>query len=406
MKKLRVIGQVIIGITFIFSGFVKAVDPVGVAIKISDYFEAFHLGALTPMAMGFAILIAAFEFLLGAHLVMGLRIRLLAIPTLILVSFFTVLTLYLAIYNPVSDCGCFGDAIKLTNWQTFFKNLVLLPFALIIFENRKSVKEPISSNRSLFLSAIYAVFILGLIYYCLTFLPIIDFRPYQTGTNIPSEMSVPNGEKQDQYETSFILEKKGVQKEFGVDDYPYTDSSWVFIDSKTKLIQKGYDPPAKNFALMDAEGNNVSDIILNHVKPVILIIVPKLEDVKINDWSNLGLLKDICVKNKTGLYVVTSSLSEEIVRFESAARADFEFLFADETLLKTITRANPGIVLINNGTILGKWNYNRVDEINLFEKPLEATLIMNQERSNWVLVFACLFLLIAGTSIIYRNKHN
>ncbi|TAJ15722.1 DoxX family protein [Marinilabiliaceae bacterium JC017] len=367
---LRFISRLIIGIVFTFSGFVKAVDPVGGAIKIKDYLEAFHLSALEDLSLPLAILLSTFEFLIGFHLLVGIRVKLVAIPAFLFMLFFTGLTLVLAIANPVSDCGCFGDAIKLTNWQTFYKNLITLPFSFIIFHQRKNYKENLALWRSWLLTGLCCIFAVGLSIYSLDNLPLLDFRPFKVGTSILEDSKIPEGAPMPEYETIFILEKDGIKKEFDVNNYPYEDSTWVFVESKTNLIKEGYQPPILNFMLDTPEGENLTDNLLHHSQPVVLMITPKLEKANTTQIEEFKKIRNVCMEKGYPFYCVTASLPETIYAFDVKHEANFDYLSADETMLKTIIRSNPGLMVLKDGIIMAKYHYNHLPKPESFKNPV------------------------------------
>ncbi len=249
MKFLRNFSRVIIGIVFIYSGFVKVVDPLGSAYKFTDYFVAMNLEFLSGAALTFAILLCVAELVLGIALLFNLVPKIASWGLLLFMGLFTPLTLWLAAANPVSDCGCFGDALILTNWQTFFKNVIIDVFVVIIFWQRKKYKPAYSPFWQWTLGFVFAGFCFWLSFYCLNNLPIIDFRPYHIGANIPESMIVPDEEKDnvDVYESVFVYEKNGEQKEFNEDNLP--DSTWNFVDAEHRLVKEGYRPPIHDFTI-------------------------------------------------------------------------------------------------------------------------------------------------------------
>lgn len=249
MKVLRNFSRIFTGIIFIFSGFVKVIDPLGSAYKFTDYFTAMNLEFLIGGALVFAVLMSVAELIIGIALLFNLVPKLSAWGLLLFMGFFTPLTLWLAAANPVSDCGCFGDALILTNWQTFYKNLIILAFTIIVFISRKKFK-PLYNNFfqwSLGIGFTIAATILSI--YCLRNLPVIDFRPYHIGANIPEGMIIPEDQQEDKdiYESTFIYEKDGKQQEFAPDNLP--DTTWNFIDAKHVLVKEGYKPPIHDFTI-------------------------------------------------------------------------------------------------------------------------------------------------------------
>lgn len=404
MKALQIVSLWIVGLTFIFSGFVKAVDPAGFATQITDYLYAFHIEYLKTLSFSIAIGLAAFEFLIGTHLILQLRIKQVAWPLLIFMIYFTLLTLVIAIFNPVSDCGCFGEAVKLTNWQTFGKNLILLPLSFIIFKARKQLPSPISAFRGTVITALHACFIISIACYASYDSPIFDFRPYKIGVNIPHAMSIPAGAEQPEYDTRFIMEKNGVKQEFGVTDYPYTDSTWVFVSSKTIVLKEGYQPAIKDFHINDLNNIESSHLLLNSQEPVFVMISPKLSKADTTNMTNMVKLHLLAQEKGFHFYCLTASDNSNIDSFEKTYNVGFNYLTADETILKTITRSNPGLMMIYDGTIVGKWNVNRIQDASIFSNPLEGALTLHRKRSNALMLFACFFFILAGTSIIFRYK--
>ena len=222
-----------LGIVFIFSGFVKADDPYGTVYKIEDYFSAFgwtdYVPSLAPLFL--SCLMAVLEFTLGVYLFFGIRKKLTSIATALVMLLMTPFTLYLALANPVSDCGCFGDAIVLTNWETFWKNVLLLFFALWLYFNNSLILRFISKKSQWLISLYSILYSVSVVAYCIIYLPIFDFRPYYVGANIRQQMEIPEGEEPPVYETTFILEKDGVRKEFTLDNYPGRAADAVSIIS-------------------------------------------------------------------------------------------------------------------------------------------------------------------------------
>ena len=406
---LKHFSRIFTGATFVFSGFVKAVDPVGGAVKFNDYFQAFHMDWFMPMSMPFSIGLATLEFLIGIFLVLNIFPRRNAIVAFVFMVFFTILTLGLAIFNPISDCGCFGDAIKLTNWQTFWKNIVILIFATVLFVLRKEITSPFSKLRQLTFYFLMLFYILGVAAYSLEHLPIIDFRPYATGTHIPSGMSIPEDAPQPEYETTFILEKDGKRKEFTEDNYPYEDSTWVFIESKTKVIQEGYQPPLQDFILQHPEQGNITDQLINQSEPLFLVISPSLQEIDEKQAMKLAEFQQSSRQDGLDFYIVTSSTSGQISRFNDQSPTEFDFLLGDETNLKTIIRSNPGMLLIINGTIAGKWHYNDLPPVKAAGQPLSFALTQQQNHKTFLLLMVHAFVIALAAFLIlfqFRKTQN
>jgi hypothetical protein len=273
---------------------------------------------------------------------------------LILMLVFTPLTLVLALTNPVSDCGCFGDAVHLSNWQTFGKNVVLLSFAIFLFRGRNLFKTSLkpSSEWILISSAILVIFTFSV--YNLRYLPVIDFLPYKKGVNIPEKMIIPVNAVPDEYYTTFIYEKNGIQKEFTLENYPENDSSWKFVDQKTKLIKKGYQPPIHDFSITTLNNEDITQEILADTGYTFLMISKKLEEANITDLFKGFETGQYLAANNTAFYILTSSGADDVKKYQFSKK--LKFCFTDETTLKSMVRSNPGYILLKGGTLKGKWS--------------------------------------------------
>jgi uncharacterized membrane protein YphA (DoxX/SURF4 family) len=371
-KKIAVeISRVILGVVFIFSGFVKAVDPWGGAYKIQDYFEAFKLADFSFFALPLSFIQAAVEFGVGACLLIGVYKRVNSALVLLIMLFMTPLTLYLAIANPVTDCGCFGDALVITNWQTFGKNIVLLIAAIIVFMWYR-LMTPCFTRKEYFDSTFWIyVFILGVSFYCFHYLPIFDFRPYKIGTNIPEKMKIPENAEHDVYEVQLTYSKNGQKKEFTMQNYPKGDSTWTFVDSKSRLIKKGYQPPVHDFSITNADDIDITEDVLSNPSYTFLLIARKLSKSNDMNVDKINEIYDFSKKHGYGFYALTASLPEEIKNWIENTGAEYPFCTADDITLKTIIRSNPGLLLIKNGTIIKKWPNTRFPETDRLSKLIE-----------------------------------
>ena len=249
MKQIKTIiaaiCRTLLGVVFIFSGVVKAIDPLGTVYKIEDYLKAFggFFSDLLPLAEVAAWALIITELLLGVCMVMNVRTKWTSWIALAFYCVMTPLTLYIALTNPVSDCGCFGDAVVLTNWQTFWKNAVLIVLAIVLVALRKHVRQLRSGWMELVIVATSLAAVLSFMAWTIQHLPVIDFRPYKIGNHLPTLMEYPEDAEADVYEFSFVYEKDGVEERFTLDNYPKGDSTWTFVRQESKLIKKGYEPP-------------------------------------------------------------------------------------------------------------------------------------------------------------------
>lgn len=410
IKSLIIFSRMLVGLVFIFSGFVKGIDPMGSAYKFQDYFTAFNLDFLQGSALILSIILSSLEFLVGISLFFGLRTRAGAWGALLFMILFTPLTLLLAITNPVDDCGCFGDALVLTNWQTFSKNLIILLFTLIAFTGRKKIAGLYHAATEWLVLSAFLVFMGGISGYGLIHLPIIDFRPYSIGSSIVKGMSIPEDAEQDQYETTLIYEKNGIQKEFSTDDFPWQDSSWSFIDQKSILITEGYIPPIHDFSIVSPEGDDITSRVLNHPGYSFLLISTNLSESNPGSMSAINELALYFLQRDIRFYGLTSSNSSEIELFWENMDPFFEFNSSDETTLKTIIRSNPGLLLLKNGTILAKWSWRDLPGTDELPEHLLSEQItrLRTDRDKWKIysLFLSLFLLwsVAAYLVPYRNE--
>ncbi|MBP7730370.1 MAG: DoxX family protein [Bacteroidales bacterium] len=355
LKTLKVLLRIITGAVFIFSGTVKAIDPMGSAFKFSDYFSAFGIDFLQPLSLPLAIILCLAEFISGFAVLTGIRYREGLLGILILMAIFTPLTLVLAITNPVTDCGCFGDAVKLTNWQTFEKNILLSAFIVILFFDKNKTHGFLIDKPTkgwLTIAAVSLIF-LGFTFYNLIYLPVIDFLPYKKGNNLKELMTIPEGAPAPVFKTTFIYEKNGIRKEFSLDDYPANDTTWKFVDQKSIMIKKGYEPPVHDFAIITIDGKDITDSVLNNQGYSLLMISRKLEQAKAERIEKGLETGRKCIAQGIDFYILTSSETEKVKKFDNGLK----FCLADETTLKTMMRTNPGYIMLKNGVVTGKWSW-------------------------------------------------
>jgi hypothetical protein len=353
MKIMNHASRIITGIVFIFSSTVKGIDPSGFSYKLRDYLEAFNAGFLGETSLALAIVIIATEFFTGFSILFNVRQKAGIWLAMLMMSLFTPLTLFLAIDNPVTDCGCFGDAIHLTNWQTFIKNIILFIPALYLFITRRGIDPGPGHKREWSAIAIAMLLFLVFIFYNLRFLPVIDFLPYQKGTRIAEKMKLPDDMPGDVYNTTFIYEKEGKQEKFTVDNYPAKDTTWKFIRQESVLVSKGVTPDIHDFNITTTGKGDITDLILSSPGFTMLMISGNLSKAKAGSLEKGFELGRFCIRNNIDFYIVTASNSAEVDKYDNG----LSFCFADETTLKTMIRSNPGYMLLENGTIRGKWSW-------------------------------------------------
>ncbi|WP_315317488.1 BT_3928 family protein [Segatella oris] len=353
--------RIIVALTFIFSGFVKAIDPIGLQYKLQDYLGAIGIPGFLPdwMLLIMAVLLAAVEFCMGIFLLFAIQRRLISKLIVVFMSIMTLITVWLAVANPVKDCGCFGDALHLTNTETLVKNIILLGCSIVIMRRPLAMFRFISESNQWIVINYTIVFIFVSSGLSLYYLPLFDFRPYRIGTNIPRGMEIPKDAEQPLFETTFIMEKGGQRKEFTLNDYP--DSTWKFIDSKTVQVKEGYIPPIHDFSVADRKtGKDLTDSVLRHKGYTFLLIAPHLERADDSNFGDIDQLYEYAQTYNIPFYCLTASTAKAIQRWRDITGAEYPFCITDETTLKTIVRSNPGLLLLKDGTIINKWSHNQL----------------------------------------------
>jgi uncharacterized membrane protein YphA (DoxX/SURF4 family)/energy-coupling factor transporter transmembrane protein EcfT len=406
MQKLNNIARTIVGALFIVSGLIKANDAVGFSFKLHDYFapDVLDIPFLIEYTYPLAVFICISEIMLGLAVLVGAKMRLTAWSLLLMILFFDGLTFYSAYFNKVTDCGCFGDAIKLTPWESFGKDVVLSILIFIIFAFRDKVKYQTKEANSkilpiaLLLVGVFSYFVLDWLFpiyftlalfllvnlvnkfllreirewvlalltfvtcFAFTFhtyshLPIRDYRPYAIGKNIAEDMVLPEGAKMDVYEDVWMYEVNGEVSEYSTEDAPWSIEGAVFVDRETKLIVEGDHPPIHDFSIESDELGDITDSVLQASNSILFVMydltksdIDGLISVQsiINDLSNLPIT----------ITVLSATTESQMLSIQKEAGVSFPVFFTDETTLKTIVRANPGMLWLQEGTIVGKWHHN------------------------------------------------
>lgn len=364
-----IVSRVVIGAVFTFSGFVKAVDPLGFTYKTEDYLVALgpFFENFIPLALVAAIVLSAIELLIGINLLFGIRLKESTWGAASLMLFMTPLTLWIAVSNPVHDCGCFGDAYVISNWATFWKNIVLSVIILSIYLLRKEHKPMLKKRVEWGFVIFTFVFSLVISSYCYRHLPVIDFRPYAIGSNIIDGMAIPDDAERDSTETTLIYSKDGVEQEFSLANYPKEDG-WEFVDQQTILIKKGYEPPIHDFTIESLEEGEITDVVLDNDGYTFLLISYDFSKADLERSDEINKIYAYAQENGYDFYAMTASTEEAIIDYKAEAKAVYPICLTDKITLKTIVRSNPGLVLIKDATVLNKWHVNDLPE---FTTPLE-----------------------------------
>ena len=380
MKIVRIVSRILVGLVFIFSGFLKAVDPWGTNIKFEEYFEALGMHFFIPYAFEIAVFLILAEFIVGFCLLFGFKMRLASLGSLLFMLIFLPLTLWLAVSNKVTDCGCFGDFIKLTNWETFYKNVIIMIPTLIIFIQRKRFKSIFNCGKQWLFSGVGLLIIVIIIWYSYAHLPLIDFLPYKVGTDLKAQMTIPEGFPKDEYEQFIKLKDTTSGKDIEVTVTAYTNDSayWgtgtkfkYLSISDARLVKEGYKPPIKDFTMNNALGENILDSVLNFNDYAFLFISKKVEKANIENIKNVNDLARFAASKNFIFLGLTASLKEDINAFIVSTQAPYTFYTCDETTLKTAIRANPGIILLKKGVVVAKWHYNDIPTVDEFKNEFK-----------------------------------
>ena len=358
--------RIFVGLLFIFSGLIKANDPLGFSYKLVEYFEVFHITFLNFLALGLAIFLCAMEMILGFALLIGVRGKQVAWGLLLIIIFFAFLTFYSAYFKVVQTCGCFGDAIVLTPWQSFSKDLVLLLLIIILFRNKTKINplfSPKTCDRLLFLATILGF---GVGIYTYNYLPVLDFLAYKVGANIPDEMKTPPGAMPDEFEQTYHLKNKATGDTKVMTDKEYLktniwkDNNWVIVGNpESRLVKKGFTPLIQDLTIENAQRDDYTKELLSSPYYSLFIVVDELDKTNVEALNSINA---ICV-NLTQNYnirtvLLTSSPADYAQAFAKEHHLVSEIFYVDGVPLKSMVRANPGVMLIKNGTIINKWHYH------------------------------------------------
>ena len=399
----------IVGIVFIYSGFVKGIDPLGSDYKFTDYFNAFGMGWMNATTLFFSFALSLAEFLIGIALLFNLWVSRMAWGSLLFMAFFTPLTLVLALTNPVSDCGCFGDAMILTNWQTFWKNIILLLLAIMIFVYRKEYKSSLPLMGQFSFLVLAGAGMLCLSIYCYRHLPVLDFRPYAVGKNITEGMRLPEGAEPDQYEVTLKYKNKqtGEVRSFTEESYPWQDTlNWEYESSSERLVKKGYITPIHDLVIEHPTLGNITEEILEDDNHTILAVAYNLNQSDTQYQPAINRLAEYAREKGIRFYGLTSSSERDIEAYKKRNHVPYEFCTADEIQLKTMIRSNPGVIILREGTILDKWTGKDVPDVKeLQDTDLTAYCVYSREQMQRIyLVYSIILLFFVAYLLIPRRK--
>jgi len=365
------VARLLLGLCFVFSGFVKAIDPLGSTYKINDYLESFGLVYFKDLSFLLSVLLSAAEFFLGIALLIGIYKRTISLLLLLFMLFLTPLTLYIAIANPVTDCGCFGDALVLSNTVTFIKNLVLLALAFFVYW-RNDMFITFYGKHTSFYTALWCIlFPLMVSTYSYRHLPLIDFLPYKIGNNLPALMKVPAGAATDSITTMFVYEKNGVSKKFTLEQAPFSDTTWKFVDREDIAIRQGYRAPIHDFVLEHPVLGDITKEVLADPSYTFLFVSNNLEDMNFSRMQEIMDVKLYADKYGYRFLGLTNSNTRSVEDWKYEYDDEMTFCPLDDRTLKTMIRSNPGLILLKNGTVYQKWSFRDVPDFSVVKQPLD-----------------------------------
>ena len=370
MKNMSLkVSRLLVGLLFIFSGLIKANDPLGFGYKLQEYFEVFHVTFLNDFSVAIAILLCTLEIVLGAILLLGFYAKKVSWGLLLLIIFFTFLTFYSAFFKVVTSCGCFGDAIPLSPWQSFSKDLILLVLILVIFRQRDQIKPLMADHKTQsIVSGLILIFSLGFGIYTYNFLPILDFLPYKIGNNIPKLMITPPGVPLDIYEITYTLKNRKTDKTKKMTDKEYLktgiwkDTNWEIVGEPiNRLVKKGYEVKIKDLKIVDSQGIDYNKEILENPYYNLVIVGYDLSKANARGIGDLNAIAINAAENyNVRSVLLTSNSAQDAATFSDENKLVMEVFYADGIPLKSMVRANPGLLLLKNGVVINKWHFHNL----------------------------------------------
>lgn len=373
MKIIRTFSRILVGMVFMFSGFVKGVDPLGTAYRMTDYMEVLKLHSLIPFALTLSILLCAAEFILGFLLVTNVKIKIVSWFTLLFMSFFTIVTFFDATKNLVKDCGCFGDAVKLSNWATFYKNIVLMIFTLIIVLGRNKIKPWFKNKTEYIIIVTASILFIWFSVYNYRNLPMLNFRPWKEGNKM-----LPDNPKPIKYYIAYKNKKTGEKKEWESSKIPYQDTTfainWAYdttrIDNPNISLLNG-------FAILDTSSADMTEHFVKNPEFQFLLAVYDVNKANKKVFEKINQFYAKAKAKNISFIILTSSPKEDVAKFKKEINdPGYEYYFSDDTSLKAMIRSNPGLVLLKKATVLGQWHWRNIPDFdNIDMQKLEKKYI-------------------------------
>jgi len=371
MKIVLWVARVVFGVVFILSGFFKLIDPLGFTYKLQDYLLVFGMEGLYDLSLPISIVLSIAEVMVGVGVIIGVKMQYTALAGLLFMAFFTPLTLYLALTDKVMQCGCFGDAIPLDGWSTFFKNIVLTVASILLFAYRKEFRSVWSPVKDWLPIVVAALLSLLLAVYCLRNLPIIDFLPWKVGNNIAALM-VSQQEVSDIFLT-FRNRETGELAEYPANDYPWDDPQWAalweFVSQRTEVISAYVPAPINNFIILDEFQNDLTQQYVANPSFQFIVVAYDLSKTRYRAFrEKINPLVEQIEQAGYSLIVLTSSSQDAIDAFRHHHQTPYRFYQSDAVALKTMIRSNPGMLLLKDGVVLGKWAHRDIPEFRALEE--------------------------------------
>ena len=371
MNVLITIARILVGVLFIFSGLVKANDPLGLSYKMQEFFELWHMGGLNDLTLSMSVIMIAVEIIAGFALLIGWQMRFFSWLLLLLIIFFTFLTGYADLSGKFKNCGCFGDCFPISARTSFIKDIILLLLIAFLFTNRIRIRPLFSNRVSVVLMSLVTLFSFGIQWYVLKHLPFFDCLPYKKENNISEKMKIPPGSVPDSFAIRFVYEKGGKLHEFDMMELPADIETYTFKDRKQSLVKKGNAVPAiTGFSVSGESGVDSTQHILD--LPFVVLLFLENPDANLKKWdAEFGLMYTLIRSKNIPVFIITTSIEPVRAAIQNTAFTDIPILKCDFTAIRTAARANPTIYVLEKGTVKGKWSYVDIDEAEQFIRSLK-----------------------------------
>ena len=405
-RLLTTLMRLVVGGLFVFSGFTKAVDPWGTCYKITDYLNAMGMEQWGNTALFLAVALAALEFMVGIAIVVGAYRRSSVVIALLMMAVMTPVTLWLAISDAVPDCGCFGDALHLSNWATFFKNVLLILGLIYLLMFNKSLRGVYGPAVHWMVMAVSFAMVIAVAYYGYFVQPLIDYRPYPVGTRLASMDAAGSDDENSEDDFIFIYSRDGVEQEFTIDSLPDEEDGWEYVTRYHArrpqgkiIIQNGASP--SSIAIMDDEGNDVTIDVLTRNRHMVLLLFPDLLQVGVVHSFALNELNDAALVADADVVALTPASAQEIEQWKDISMASYPIYNMDDSELKMIARGNPAVVYLEDGTI--KWKRTLASLENV-EQPVELNRLSDDYDADGIITRLMAAFLLALLAILILNR--